>query len=290
MVEMKNHGQAQSDPTPQKTDSLLPNAPQAKPDSLLSKHKASTPILVCRKRSSMSAKPSSAIGQKGDQPIIHDKKERPSSDAKPTLKPSSSETDEEEPPKAKEKPVTGARSLRRSNKNLSSNPGNKKLPSNSALKGGSLSSKAAEAPKPEKSRAEGGQDKKRNAAADFLKRIKRNAPVEALRSGSGSGGGSSSSSRGGGGGAASAKEQKKVVNSGKGDKGKERASRHNGGGGSALGDKRNKSIVENSSQSKRSVGRPPKKAAESNAVSAKRGRESSASAAKDKRPKKRSKK
>ncbi|KAJ1434414.1 SANT/Myb domain [Sesbania bispinosa] len=193
---------------PQKNDSLPPNAPLANPDSsLLSKHKASAPILVCRKRSSISAKPSSAtFGQKGDQqPVINDKKERLPSDAKPPLKPSSSETDEDEPPKAKEKPVTGARSLRRSNKNLNSNPG----------------------------------------------------------------------------------KQKKMVSSGKGDKGKERPSRHNGGGGS--GDKRNKNI-ENNSQSKRSVGRPPKKAAETNTVSAKRGRESSASAGKDKRPKKRSKK
>ncbi|MED6157811.1 hypothetical protein PIB30_026888 [Stylosanthes scabra] len=289
MAEMKNQGQAQSDPTPQKTDSNPPNAPQVKPESLLSKHKASAPILVCRKRSSMSSKPSSVnFSQKGDQPIT-DKKEKPSSDTKPPLKPSSSETDEDEPPKAKEKPVTGARSLRRSNKNLSSNSnsGNKKLPSNSTPKSGNLVTKAAEASKPDKSKAEGGQDKKRNAAADFLKRIKRNAPVEALKSGSGgSGAGSSSSSRGG---AASVKDQKKIVNSGKGDnKGKERASRHNNGGGGGSGDKRNnKNVVENS---KRSVGRPPKKAAESNTASAKRGRENSASASKDKRPKKRSKK
>lgn len=80
-------------------------------------------------------------------------------------------------------------------------------------------------------------------------------------------------------------------NNGKGDKGKERASRHNNvGGGSGSADKRNNKNIENSSQSKRSVGRPPKKAAETNAGSAKRGRENSASAGKDKRPKKRSKK
>ncbi|XP_027341321.1 bromodomain adjacent to zinc finger domain protein 1A isoform X2 [Abrus precatorius] len=284
-AEMKNHGQTQSDSIPRKNDSLPPNAPLAKPDSLLSKHKASAPILVCRKRSSISAKPSSAtFGQKGDQPIFNDKKERTPSDAKPPLKPSSSDTDEEEVPKAKEKPVTGARSLRRSNKNLN----NKKLPSNSTPKTGSSASKPPETPRPEKSKAEGGTDKKRNAAADFLKRIKRNTSVEASRGGGGgSGGGSSSGSRGGGGGV-SAKEQKKVVNNGKGEKGKERASRYNSGGGS--GDKRNNKNIENNSQSKRSVGRPPKKAAETNAGSAKRGRESSASASKDKRPKKRSKK
>lgn len=311
-AEMKNRGQAQSDPVSRKNDPLPPNAPLAKPDSLFSKNKASSgPILVCRKRSSMSAKPSSAtFGQKGgDQPVFNDKKERPSSDAKPPMKPSS-DTDEEELPKAKEKPVTGARSLRRSNKNLNNNnnnnntnnnnnnnnSNNKKLPSNSTPKAGSSGNKPPETLKQEKSKAEGGPDKKRSAAADFLKRIKRNTSVEASKGGSGSGGGggSSGSSKGGGGGIG-AKEQKKMVNNGKGDKGKERASRHNAGGGSgSAGDKRNnKNVVETNSQSKRSVGRPPKKApAEANAGSAKRGRESSAgaSAGKDKRPKKRSKK
>ena len=286
-TEMKNHDtQTQSDPISRKNDSLPPNVALTKPDSLLSKNKASGPILVCRKRSSMSAKPSSTtFGQKGDQPIFNDKKERPSSDSKPPVKPSS-DTDEEEPPKAKEKPVTGARSLRRSNKNLN----NKKLSSNSTPKAGSSGNKPSETLKPEKSKAEGVPDKKRNAAADFLKRIKRNTSVEAVKGGSGGGGGggSSSSSKGGGGGVG-VKEQKKTVNNGKGDKGKERASRHSVGGGSGSGDRRNKNI-ENSSQSKRSVGRPPKKAAETNAGSSKRGRENSASAGKDKRPKKRSKK
>ncbi|XP_004488477.1 uncharacterized protein [Cicer arietinum] len=284
VAETKSNSQAQSDPITQKTDSHPPNAPLSKPDSLLSKHKASAPILVCRKRSSISVKPSTTtIGQKGDQqPIINDKKEKPSSDVKQSLKPSYSESDEEEPPKAKEKPVTGARS-RRSNKNLNSNTGNKKLPSNSTPKTGSSGNKPAEATKSEKNRAEGVSDKKKNAAADFLKRIKRNASVEVLRSGGG-GGGSSGSSKGGGS-SASMKEQKKTVNNGKGEKGKERASRYNDGGGSGSGDKRNRTI-----ESKRSVGRPPKKAAETNVVSTKRGRESSASAGKDKRPKKRSKK
>ncbi|KAK7401545.1 hypothetical protein VNO78_13107 [Psophocarpus tetragonolobus] len=287
-AEIKNHGQAQSDPIPRKNDSVPPNASLAKPDSLLSKNKASGPILVCRKRSSMSAKPSSStFGHKGDQPIFNDKKERPSSDAKTPIKPSS-DTDEEEIPKAKEKPVTGARSLRRSsNKNIN----NKKLSANSTPKAGSSGNKPLETLKPEKSKAEAAPDKKRSAAADFLKRIKRNTSAEASKgsggSGGGGGGGSSSSSKGAGGGNGS-KEHKKVVNNGKGEKGKERVSRHNVGGGSGSGDKRNKN-VENNSQSKRSVGRPPKKAAESNAGS-KRGRESSASAGKDKRPKKRSKK
>lgn len=282
-TEMKNHTQAQSDPIPRKSDSLPPNIPLAKPDSLLSKNKASGPILVCRKRSSMSAKPSStSFGQKNEQPIFNDKKERAPSDSKPPTKPCS-DTDEEEPPKAKEKPVTGVRSLRRSNKNLN----NKKLSSNSTPKAGSSGNKPSESLKPEKSKAEGGADKKRSAAADFLKRIKRNTSVDAVKGGGGGGGGSSSSSKGGGGGGVGAKEQKKMANNVKGDKGKERASRHSVGGSA---DKRNNKNIENSSQSKRSVGRPPKKAAETNAGNSKRGRENSASAGKDKRPKKRSKK
>ena len=204
---------------------------------------------------------------------------------KPTLKPSYSETDEEEPPKAKEKPVTGARS-RRSNKNLSSNASNKKPPSNSTPKTGSSANKPVETPKL-KNKSEAVSDKKKNnGAAGFLNRIKKNESVEVLRSGSGGGGGSSGSSKGGGGGGTNTKEQKKVVNNGKGEKGKERASRYNDGGGSGSGDKRNKNIESNS---KRNVGRPPKKAAET-VASTKRGRESSASGGKDKRPKKRSKK
>lgn len=125
-------------------------------------------------------------------------------------------------------------------------------------------------------------DKKRREAADFLKRIKQNARAEALRSGGSSGNGGSR--RGG----ASGKDQKKMISSGKGDKGKERASRQGGGGGGGGGSGEKKNENENSSESKRSVGRPPKKVAEtSNAVSAKRGREIGG---KDKRPKKRSKK
>lgn len=275
VAEMNSHSQAQSDPIPQKNDHVPPNPTLAKPDSLLSKHKASAPILVCRKRSIISVKSSSTtFSQKGDhQSIINDKKEKPpSSDGKSSLKPYYSETDEEELPKAKEKPVTGARSMRRSNKNLNSNARNKKSPSNSTPKATSPTNKPVETPKLEKNKSEPVLDKKRNAAADFLKRIKRNVSAEVPKSSGGGGGGSSSSSRGGGGGA-SVKEQKKVVNGGKVDKGKERASRQNdGGGGSGSGSvDRKKKEIDNNSQSKRSVGRPPKKTAETSAGSTKRG-------------------
>ncbi|KAI4333187.1 hypothetical protein L6164_018025 [Bauhinia variegata] len=268
--EIKNHIQTQSDdPIPPKPDPITPNpTAQPKPDSLLSEDKCSTPILVCTKRSSMS-KPSPAnVAQKSDAPSNENKK--PALAIKQPVKPSSSDSDDE-PPKVKEKPATRARSLRRSsNNNLSSSNPSKKLRSGPNPKSGSAS-KPESTPKNDKSKVDSTSDKKRSAAADFLKRIKRNGTAEALRSGGGNG--SSSGSRGGGGG--SGKEQKKIGNGGKGDKGKETASRNNGGG--------RKNENANSSQSKRSVGRPPKRVAE---TSAKRGRETSGG--KDKRPKKRS--
>lgn len=262
----------QPDQLPGTTNLLPPNplstSSKPKPDSLLSKHnKASAaPILVCRKRSSISSKPSSSSassGQKGDIPA-----KKPASDPKPL----SSDTDEE-PPKAKEMPVTRIRSLRRSSKSISANPSKKT----------GTAGKSPETSKSDKNRPERSapvavaepSDKKRNAAANFLKRIKQNAPAEAARSG-----GDGSSRRSG----TSGRDQKRVINNGRGDKGKERVTRHSGGGGS--GEKKNEN--ENSSESKKSVGRPPKKVAETgNTVSGKRGRESSA---KDKRPKKRSRK
>ncbi|XP_054816587.1 uncharacterized protein LOC129316279 [Prosopis cineraria] len=259
-----------SEPHPRNPDSLPPNpssSTKPNPDSLLSKHTASAPILVCRKRSAFSTKPSTssaAFGRKGDL-TAHEKK-KPALDTKPPpLKPSSSDTDDE-PPKKKEKPVTGVRSLRRSNKSITGNS-NKKA---------AMTSKPPETPKPDKSKADGssGTDKKRSAAADFLKRIKRSAPAEPLRSGG-------NSSKGG---VSGGKDQKKMIGGGKGDRGKDKASKH-GGGSSSSGDKKNEN--ENSSQSKRSVGRPPKKVAETSNVSGKRGRESGG---RDKRPKKRSKK
>ncbi|KAI9116423.1 hypothetical protein K1719_012590 [Acacia pycnantha] len=265
----------QPEPLTRNPESLPPNpssSSKPNPDSLLSKHKASTPILFSRKRSAFSAKPSissATFGQKGD--LTGHEKKKPAADTKPPpLKPSSSDTDDE-PPTKKEKPITRVRSLRRSNKNLT-------VTGNSNKKAGTIS-KPPEPPKSDKSKAEGsaGTDKKRSAAVDFLKRIKRSAPAEALRSG---GGGSGSSSKGGG---SSGKDQKKMISGGKV---KEKASKQGGSGSSSSGDKKNNEN-ENSSQSKRSVGRPPKKvAAEASNVSAKRGRENGG---KEKRPKKRSK-
>ncbi|KAJ7949098.1 Bromodomain-containing protein [Quillaja saponaria] len=265
-----------------KPDSPSPNPLQPIPmtlersDSLLAKHNSSAPILVCRKRSSLSSRPSSgSFGPKDDQ---QGDDEKPSLDTKSPLKLSSSDTAKEPStvnPKANEEPITGVRSLRRSNKNLiNSSSQSKKTNVSSSSKAGSVNK--TETLKTDKNKVEALASEKKRSAADFLKRIKRNSPAEALRSG----GGSSSSSRGG---SSGAKEQKKTIDSGKGDKGKERVLRNTG----ATGDK--KHVNENSSPSKRRVGRPLRKGGEATAGSAKRGRESSAKeAAASKRPKKRS--
>ncbi|KAJ7982154.1 Bromodomain-containing protein [Quillaja saponaria] len=257
-----------------KADSPSPNPLQPIPlslersDSLLAKHNSSAPILVCRKRSSLSARPSSAsFGQKDVQ---QGDDEKPSLDTKP----SSPETAEEPSAvntKAKEEPITGARSLRRSNKNLrNSSSQSKKTNVSSASKAGSVNK--TETLKTDQNKVEALASEKKRSAADFLKRIKRNSPAGALKGGVGS------TSRGG---SSGAKEPKKTMNR-KEDKGKERILRNTG----ASSDR--KHVNENSSPSKRRVGRPLRKGGEATAVSAKRGKEGSSKEVTSKRPKKRS--
>ena len=161
----------------------------------------------------------------------------------------------------KEKPVvTGARSLRRSNKNLTNN-----ISASSKKQSTSPSSKAGlgnkvENPKTDKKKTEALPLEKKRSAADFLKRIK-------------SGGG------GGGGGSSGGKEQKRRLSGKEDNNRKERVLRQSS-------DK--KLAKEESSPSKRSVGRPPKKAAETSAVSVKRGKNSGGKeVAASKRPRKR---
>ena len=160
----------------------------------------------------------------------------------------------------KEKPVvTGARSLRRSNKNLTNN-----ISASSKKQSTSPSSKAGlgnkvENPKTDKKKTEALPLEKKRSAADFLKRIK-------------SGGG-------GGGGSSGGKEQKRRLSGKEDNNRKERVLRQSS-------DK--KLAKEESSPSKRSVGRPPKKAAETSAVSVKRGKNSGGKeVAASKRPRKR---
>lgn len=231
-------------------------------DSLLAKHKSTAPIIVCRKRSSISSKPSSFARKATDQPA-----EAAAFDLKPpdNNKPSNSKHVEEEPgsviksaSKTKQKSVTGTRSSRRMTTSHHDNDA-------SASSTKKKISSPAETPKAGRKRKSpevaAASDRKRSgAAADFLKRIKRNSPAQKLKLKSGTG--TSTSNRGA--------EQKKRGGS-KADKvTKERMSRQSGGDNK-------KQVKEEISPSKRSVGRPSKKAAEAAAaatvVSPKRSRE-----------------
>ncbi|RVW93587.1 uncharacterized protein LOC100263099 [Vitis vinifera] len=218
--------------------------PQPKPelersDSLLAKQKSSAPIIVCRKRSSISAKASSFGVKAGESRS----EEKPAVDIKPSVR------EEQSLVKAgtKEKSTTGVRSLRRGGKNRSGN-----LNKNQSTSTNHGSSDKGETPKAEKKKADASASAKKRGAADFLKRIKKNSPMDMGKSTVND----TRSGRGGGGG-----EEKRKRNE-KGDGRRDRVLRQSGGG---------KQGKDESSPSKRSVGRPPKKAA---ADTGKRGRES----------------
>ena len=228
------------------TQTPTPNAiPEPKPelertDSLLAKQKSSAPIIVCRKRSSMSAKPSSAVfGQKDKQ--VSDEKKSVIDIKPPPVKPSSTNTVEDNSvikTYSKEKPITGARSLRRGNKNLTNNVSASSKKQSTSPGSKASSGNKVESSKTDKKKTEALPLEKKRSAADFLKRIK-------------SGGGSS-------------KEQKRRLSGKEDNSRKERVLR-------LSSDK--KLVKEESSPSKRSVGRPPKRA-EASPVSAKRGKNS----------------
>ncbi|EEF50190.1 histone H3.v1 [Ricinus communis] len=242
-----------------------PKSELQKSDSLLAKHKASAPIVVCRKRSSLTAKPSpSSFGQKTEQQQPQQQQQQindnePPSDSKPPVVEQSLLKIE-----AKEKPVTGTRSSRRSNKNLAKGTTTPSKKQNASPTTKVDTVDRPETPKTEKKKTEVLALDKKRSAADFLKRIKKNSPVETAKKntrGSVNGG----------------MEWKKDNNTGKGEKGKERVLRKNG----------DEKQVEESSPSKRNVGRPSKKSVEVSKVSGKRGRENVGKEA-AKRPKKRS--
>ncbi|KAJ8748801.1 hypothetical protein K2173_011357 [Erythroxylum novogranatense] len=216
-------------------------------DSLLPKNKSSlpNPILFSRKRSSVSAKPSDSTSTQNQQ--LTDQK--PSSDLRPPVL--------QHKAKPKDKPVTGARSSRRSKKTFSRPPATPpKGPHTTPA------TKVGTADKPEASssrkKTETSSLDKKRSAADFLKRIKKNSPVETLKK-------------------RNTKKNRAVGGVGvdevhkKGLKGKESGLRKNS-------DKQ-QAKEENSSSVRRNTGRPLKKVAaegsSSRVVSAKRGRESS---------------
>ncbi|KAK3010862.1 hypothetical protein RJ639_012968 [Escallonia herrerae] len=236
---------------------LQPKPDPERSESLLSKHKASPPIVVCRKRSSISEKQAD---------------EKTASNPKPPVKSSSNE---EEAKPAKEKPVTGVRSMRRSNTsrpNSTMAPPSKNVNSNSSsnLESKSKAEAEAEASKveKEKKKVDVGTSVKKRGAADFLKRIKKNSPgkatlLERPKSSPDEGNGSGKK-----------EQQKKKV-----DDGKDGTARLRSGGG--------KQGKEESSPSKRGVGRPPKKGGKE-AVPQKKGGGDQAEVVASKRPNKRS--
>ncbi|PHT60176.1 hypothetical protein CQW23_02539 [Capsicum baccatum] len=254
---------------------LAPLKIQLKPeleisDSLLAKHKSTVPIVVCRKRSSISAK---AAGSGNNKPEKHGDS-KPPLNPKPPIKSSSNEEESSIKLGMKEKPVTGARSMRRSSKGRSNNnasPSNNNNNQNTNPKQTNSGGDKKEDAKPEKKKEE---SKKRGAAADFLKRIKKTSPtkgtlIEALKNDPTEDVVSVKVSN-------KKEQQKKKV-----DERREVPVRRSGGGGGSA-------IKEEGSPSKRSVGRPPKRGGREVVVQEKRGRENSEKDDSSKRPKKRS--
>ncbi|XP_050210904.1 uncharacterized protein LOC126661150 [Mercurialis annua] len=146
-------------------------------DSLLAKHKVSALIVVCRKRSSLSAKPSASnIGQNTEQQQLQPPKQQesnendvPSGPKTPIVEQSSLKIE------LKEKLVTGTRSSRRSKKNMAISP-SKKRNASPSIKVDKL-----ETPKTEKKKTEVVASDKKRSAADFLKRIKKSSPEETAK-------------------------------------------------------------------------------------------------------------
>ncbi|CAN6567381.1 unnamed protein product [Malus baccata var. baccata] len=288
------------DPAPEPSDSVVP-APATsqqpkrpdqleRSDSLLAKQKSTAPIIVCRKRSSISSKPSAAASIFGQTLKGDDNMKLAAFDLKSSIKNSKASSDDHAAAeehggsvvvksaaaaKAKDNPViTGTRGSRRTSTSIAHHENN--TSASKKKQSASPASLKAETPKADKKgkMEAAGSEKKRIAAADFLKRIKRNSPADTLKSG---GTGTGTSSRSGG-------EQKRRGGIGKADKVKERVLRQSG-------NKKKQAKEESSSPSRRSVGRPPKKAAAeaANAVaSPKRARESGGKQEASRRPKKRS--
>ncbi|XP_022991859.1 uncharacterized protein LOC111488379 isoform X2 [Cucurbita maxima] len=274
-IEMKKALQvAQIDPSPEVVDSspTIPSRSKG-PDlegsqSLLAKQKSSVPIIVCRKRSKISSKLSSTtgLGEKGER---SNDDEKLAVDLKSSIKIASTNPVEDQgtakDSKVKEKPITGARSMRRSNDSAtnSSGPTIKKQNTNSGWKPSSGNETETQIPIPipipDKKKSDTVTLEKKRSAADFLKRIKQNSPAETTTKRTGRGGSSSSVVN-------TAAEQKKG-SGGKSEKGKERVL--------AIRQSNNKKRLkeDGSSPSKRSVGRPPKKAAEADPTPIKRARE-----------------
>lgn len=244
-------------PPAPKNATSLPKCELERSDSLLALHKSSVPLIVCRKRSSLSTKPSSSGPvQKNEQQKQQSNENKSSSDVKqPVVEQSSIEM------KSEEKGATGARSSRRNVKSSSKPAGAANKKQNSSPTAKAAASKA-ETPKPDKKKTESLPSDKKKSVADFLKRIKRNSPVDPVKK---------SSNRGGNG-----SGEPKSDSVGKGQTGKDRVLRKSGD---------RKPAKEDNSPSKKNTAKSPKTAAETSKSSEKRGREGSV--AETKRPRKR---
>ncbi|KAJ4971059.1 hypothetical protein NE237_004158 [Protea cynaroides] len=225
-----------------------PVPPPLKPeplDSELAKPKSSGPIIACRKRSSISTKPSSAvIEKKGEQrEQVPERKQ-----------PDSSDNGIEERNLTKKRTRERSRSSRTGSKNHTNKNPNSGSSQNSAP--GTISGSAGKAPNPqeepktEKKSNNTAAVAKKRSAANFLNRMKRNSSsssngtlLESLKSSV------NSSNNGKGGGGEVGAEQKR--GGGKNDGRKDHGGRQSSGG---------KQAAEQSSPAKRSVGRPPKRA------------------------------
>lgn len=268
--------------------SSVPLSPRSKPslersDSLLGKHKPSSsgPIVVCRKRSSISAKSNSTSREQNQNEAGDEMKTIALAD----LKLSPMEERGLLSSKTKDRIVTGTRSMRRSNTSLkkpvtlptatatatTSNSNKKETPT--ATTAAATTTTSTEKKKEESSASKKDDiSAKKKGAADFLKRLKGNSPVKAKDVKNS--------------GTASSEKKKNTGNGDKVDRRRKITTRQNDSSKQSL------KAEGGSSPTKRNVGRPPsKKTPESATTAVKRSRDNEASGSgslTSKQPKKRS--
>ncbi|XP_052175905.1 uncharacterized protein LOC127790427 isoform X1 [Diospyros lotus] len=263
----------------------LSSKPDPEPsDSLLLKPKISNPIIVCRKRSSIAKASGSSLGaadRKREQKAAL-LEEKPILDWKQPSK-TSKNTEENRVTKkrTRDRFASGPGSSKKNGGKNQANPekNSENVSSQNQGKGGS-STERSEAKSERNTTTVAGA--KKRSAANFLNRMKRGSStnngslLDTLKTSAIS----SNNSRGGGAG------DQKASSNGKGNGKKEQASRRAAGG---------RQVKEQESPAKRSVGRPPKRAAApphpQPGVAGKRGREGGdAETSASRQPKKRSRK
>ncbi|XP_019159340.1 PREDICTED: serine/threonine-protein kinase PRP4 homolog [Ipomoea nil] len=166
--ELRNYRSSTAAEQPSSAAKVEPEQPKLeRPDSLLVKQKSTAPIVVCRKRSSFSAKAAgSGNKQENEKPPLNPK--TAANKSSPSTPP---EDDSSKKMKPNEKPVTGVRSMRRTTKGR---PANASQSTNVKKSGGAPSNK----PESSKMEEETSSIDKKRGAADFLKRIKKNSATK----------------------------------------------------------------------------------------------------------------